>query len=165
MSNVTRRQLLAFFGASAATTVIAPKVGEPLFGSDLSTAEAAVETPLSFTPVRLPHSLPIYQVKNSFLATGLGQGRRLRAGRNLELPSYTSIDDVVVPPEYERYIIVRWGDRVFPDANDYFGYNCDFTAFIPTNPDGSSGYLWVNHEYNSFPISNLSRIGFSGDWI
>jgi hypothetical protein len=157
MSNVTRRQLLAFFGASAATTVIAPKVGEQLLGNDLSVAEAAVETPLSFTPVRLPHALPIYQVKNSFLATGLsGQGRRLRASRNTALQSYTALDDVVVPPEYERYVIVRWGDRVFPDSNDYFGYNCDFTAFIPTNADGSSGYLWVNHESNSFPISNLA---------
>jgi uncharacterized protein len=60
MSNVTRRQLLGFFGASAATTVIAPKVGEPLFGSDLSTAEAAGNAPKFYAsaPSPFPTNLP-----------------------------------------------------------------------------------------------------------
>jgi secreted PhoX family phosphatase len=55
------------------------------------------------------------------------------------------VDDVVVPPEFERYVIVRWGDRVFPGQDDYVGYNHDYTAFIPLEGD-HDGLLWVNHE-------------------
>jgi secreted PhoX family phosphatase len=54
------------------------------------------------------------------------------------------------PPEYDRYVLVGWGDRVFPNPDDYFGYNCDYTAFILF--DGhreDAGYLWVNHEFVS----------------
>jgi hypothetical protein len=157
MSNFTRRELLTFFGASAATTILAPQIEEHLLGlGNTSTAEA-VDLSLSFTPVRLPHPLPVYQTKRSFLATGLnGEGRNIAPRRNTALANYRAQDDVVIPPEYERYVIVSWGDRVFPDQRDYFGYNCDFTAFIPANEDGSSGYLWVNHEYNSFPISQFA---------
>jgi secreted PhoX family phosphatase len=64
---------------------------------------------------------------------------------------------VVVPPEYERYVIVSWGDRVFPNKDEYFGYNCDYTGFVPI--DGKSandGYLWVNHEYISYPFSRFA---------
>ncbi len=40
MSNFSRRQLLAFFGASASTAVLAPALGEKLFSSNFSVAEA-----------------------------------------------------------------------------------------------------------------------------
>jgi len=66
------------------------------------------------------------------------------------------IDDVVVPPEYERYVIVLWGDRVFPHADDYVGYNADYTAFLPIRGRDDDGYLWVNHEYVSYPISSIA---------
>ncbi|MEL7118305.1 MAG: alkaline phosphatase PhoX [Bacteroidota bacterium] len=44
------------------------------------------------------------------------------------------------------HILARWGDSITPI--DTFGFNNDFTAFIPldeSNPD--EGLLWVNHEY------------------
>jgi secreted PhoX family phosphatase len=63
---------------------------------------------------------------------------------------------VVVPPEYERYVIVSWGDRVFSNRDEYFGFNCDYTAFTPINQNVNDGYLFVNHEYNSYPISRLA---------
>jgi len=45
----------------------------------------------------------------------------------------------VVPPEYERYVIVK--DRVFPNKEDYFGYN-DYTGFVPIDGRTSNdGYL------------------------
>jgi secreted PhoX family phosphatase len=69
------------------------------------------------------------------------------------LAEYQIYDDIVVPPEYERYVIVSWGDRVFPNQEDYFGYNNDFTGYVGTP---TSGYLWVNHEYVSYPISFLA---------
>ncbi len=155
MSKLTRRQLLVFFGASAGTTILAPVLGEKLFGNNPSVAQAV--EPLKFTPVRLPHPLPIYQQQPSFLATGNGEGQTLNPSEDTRLTSYTVLDDVVVPPEYERYVIISWGDRVFPNQDEYFGFNNDFTGFIPI--DGTSpndGYLWVNHEYVSYPLTLLT---------
>jgi secreted PhoX family phosphatase len=152
---VTRRDILGFFGIAAASLVI-----EPVIGGPLRTVRRADATPaaLSFTPVRLPHPLPIYVEHESYLATGIAGGTVLPAAADTRLASYTVIDDVVVPPEYERYVIARWGDRVFPDPDDYVGYNCDYTAFIGLSgeDDERDGYLWVNHEYVSYPFSTLS---------
>jgi secreted PhoX family phosphatase len=44
------------------------------------------------------------------------------------------------------HILARWGDSITP--TETFGFNNDFTAFIPLDdhsPD--EGLLWVNHEY------------------
>ncbi|MBW4576312.1 MAG: PhoX family phosphatase [Aphanothece sp. CMT-3BRIN-NPC111] len=155
MSNLSRRQLLVFFGGSAGAAVLAPAFGEKIFGSSSSVAEAQT-VPLSFTPVRLPHPLPIYQGQRSFLATGIGQGTILNPSTNVKLANYNVIDDVIVPPEYERYVIVKWGDRIFPNRDEYVGYNCDYTSFLPIGRTLDEGYLWINHEYVSFPISSLA---------
>jgi len=155
MSKLTRRQLLVFFGASAGTAVLAPALENKLFGSNSNVAKAI--EPLKFTPVRLPHPLPIYQQQPSFLAAGNGHGQTLNPSGDTRLTSYTVLDDVVVPPEYERYVIVRWGDRVFSNKEDYVGFNSDYTGFIPVdgrNPN--DGYLWNNHEYVSYPFALLT---------
>ncbi len=51
-------------------------------------------------------------------------------------------------------VLVKWEDAI--SENDTFGFNNDFTAFIPLekgNPD--DGILWVNHEYvDPFFVSN-----------
>jgi hypothetical protein len=156
MSKFTRRQLLTFFGASAGAAVLAPVIGEKRFGSSIGMAEAA-ESVVTFTPVRLPHPLPMYQLLPSYMRTPNNQEFTFQPSINTRLPGYEIVDDVVVPPEYERYVLVRWGDRVFPNSEDYFGYNCDFTSFIPldNNPNPLEGILWVNHEYISYPFSTL----------
>ncbi|BBD57866.1 hypothetical protein NIES2109_06340 [Nostoc sp. HK-01] len=151
MSTFSRRQLLIFFGGSAGAAVLGDKL---LTG--LSSVAEATTTPLNFTPVRLPHPLPIYQTQRSFLPTGIGQGQNIAPSTTPNLPSYNVIDDVVVPPEYERYVIVSWGDRVFPNPDEYFGYNCDYTGFIPLGRTNDEGFLWVNHEYVGFPLSDLA---------
>ncbi len=64
---------------------------------------------------------------------------------------------------YDVQILLRWGDKITPDAPVFdvfrqtpaaqakqFGTNCDYTAFfpLPLNSNGSSrGLLWANHEY------------------
>lgn len=151
MSTFSRRQLLIFFGGSAGAAVLGDKL---LTG--LSNIAEATTTPLSFTPVRLPHPLPIYQTQKSYLPTGIGQGQVVNASVNPILTSYNVIDDVVVPPEYERYVIVSWGDRVFSNPDDYVGYNCDYTGFIPLGRTNDEGFLWINHEYVGFPLSDLA---------
>lgn len=151
MSKLTRRQLLIFFGSSAVTTALTPQLTQRFWGTNPGLAQTQ-QVPLTFTPVRLPHPLPIYQRQASFMVTAQGRGTAMSPSADPKLTSYTVVDDVVVPPEYERYVIVRWGDRVFPDQADYFGYNCDYTGFVPGRGN-DDGYLWVNHEYVSYPMS------------
>lgn len=153
MSSLTRRQLLMFFGASAGAAVLSPELGERLIGGGMAQAQTA---PLSFTPMFLPSPLPIYRRQASFLPTGIN-GAGSKSIRSNPVTTYTVVDDVHVPPEYERYVIVAWGDRVFPNAGDYFGYNNDYTAFVPLTPGNvNDGYLWVNHEYVGFPLSTIA---------
>ena len=159
MSKFTRRQFLIFFGSGAAAVTLTPKIESSLFGTNTSVAQAQT---LPFTPVKLPHPLDAYTQMASAVPTAGNGGTTptgmgmLAPGQDLNLSFYECFDDVVVPPEYERYVIIRWGDRVFPDSSDYFGYNCDYTSFIPTSTDFSEGYLWVNHEYVSYPISPVA---------
>jgi uncharacterized protein len=141
---LSRRQFLAFLGvtggAAAADTLLA-------------TAAVGAEVPVGdflgrgATPVRLPHQLPVYLDRDSFLPTS-GQVGDFGA----PLTGYTVLDDVVVAPEFDRYLVVAWGDRVFGDPDQYVGYNCDYTAFRRLH-GGGDGLLWVNHEYVSFPLS------------
>ena len=162
-SRVSRRAILQFFSATAACTLLEPLARHKLLGA-APEALAAGGNHLSFTPVRLPHPLPAYQQHPRYLATGHSTGTVLPASGNAQLATYTVIDDVVVPPEYERYVIVHWGDRVFPNDDDYVGYNADYTGFVPISDDddddhdrgGEQGYLWVNHEYVSYPASTLA---------
>ncbi|MDZ7954219.1 PhoX family phosphatase [Nostoc sp. DedQUE09] len=150
MSKLSRRELLIFLAGSAGAAIL----GDKLLNSFASGANEKTAS-ISFTPVRLPHPLPIYQQQKNFLPTGIAQGKIFNASADIKLDNYNVIDDVIVPPEYERYVIVSWGDRVFPNKDDYFGYNNDFTGFIPLGKTDNVGYLWVNHEYISFPFSSL----------
>jgi uncharacterized protein len=157
MSNVTRRQLLSFFVGSAVTTAVAPTLLGKLAGGQYGDA-ALASGPIPFTPVRLPHPLPIYRETKSYLATAPNQGKTLNqvtAFEQMNLNAYSPIDDVVVPPEYERYVIARWGDRVFSNPEEYIGYNCDYTGYVPIN-GAEDGYLWINHEYVGYPMSKFA---------
>lgn len=75
-------------------------------------------------------------------------------------------------PGYVRQVVIRWGDPIFADAPQFdpvnqtaaaqrrqFGFNNDYTAFIPL-PLGSKssdhGLLAVNHEY---PLPQLMFAG------
>ena len=154
MSILTRRKLLVFFGCSAAATALSTKIGNFL-GSNSEVTNAKTEG-LSFTPLKLAHPLEAYEQYSSFVPLGVGgQGVTRGAGVDLALQSYEYFDDVIVPPEYKRYVIVSWGDRVFPDPEEYFGYNADYVSFIPINGNPDDGYLWNNHEYVSYPMSPL----------
>ncbi len=66
---------------------------------------------------------------------------------------------------YRAQVLLRWGDPLFANAPAFnparqsaaaqqrqFGYNCDFTAFMPLPARGGAdlrGLLCVNHEYTS----------------
>jgi hypothetical protein len=61
----------------------------------------------------------------------------------------TTRDDLILPEGFSYDVLAEWGD-VLPGTNARFGYNADFTAFIPL-PGNREGVLFVNHEYVSLP--------------
>ncbi len=55
-------------------------------------------------------------------------------------------DDLRLADGFQYDLLIRWGDPI--SNSDRFGYNNDYTAFIPDDPSNPhSGFLWVNHEY------------------
>jgi secreted PhoX family phosphatase len=148
MKELTRRQFLAFLGGG--TAVVACGAIAPYWS-----VAATGGFNLPFTPVRLPHPLPIYTTNKNFLGAAIGSGSVLDPDSRPELARYTVLDDVVVPPEFERYVILAWGDRIFPNSNDYVGYNHDYTGYVPLAGE-NEGLLWVNHEYVSYPFSEIA---------
>ncbi|MEL6916923.1 MAG: alkaline phosphatase PhoX, partial [Bacteroidota bacterium] len=64
-------------------------------------------------------------------------------------------DDLLLANGLEYHVIVRWGDEI--GQQDRFGFNNDFTCFIPFDHDNpTDGLLWVNHEY----VNTLFVSGF-----
>lgn len=58
----------------------------------------------------------------------------------------TNKDDLVLTKGLNYHTILKWGDQI--SDQDTFGFNNDYTCFIPldeSNP--KDGLLWVNHEY------------------
>jgi len=74
----------------------------------------------------------------------------------------STVDDVLVPADYEYSIVMRWGDPLTLFAPEFdpaaqtaakqrqqFGYNCDFLGFFPLLGSQTQALLCVNHEYTS----------------
>ena len=53
----------------------------------------------------------------------------------------TDRDDLVLPAGFRYLTVLAYGDR-FTSSGERFGFNADFTAFIPRNADGTEGLLW-----------------------
>lgn len=55
-------------------------------------------------------------------------------------------DDLQLVSGLDYHLIARWNDKI--SDKDTFGFNCDFTCFIPIDENKpNDGLLWVNHEY------------------
>ncbi|MGR9105574.1 MAG: PhoX family protein [Gammaproteobacteria bacterium] len=65
-----------------------------------------------------------------------------------------------VPPGYRAEVLIRWGDPLFADMDDFdphrqsarsqerrFGFNNDFIGFIPVPGSEKRSVLFVNHEF------------------
>ncbi|MBU3012711.1 DUF839 domain-containing protein [Polaribacter vadi] len=65
-------------------------------------------------------------------------------------------DDLVLANGLDYHTIIKWGDTI--SDTDTFGFNNDYTCFIPFNDDDpKDGLLWVNHEYiNPFFVSDFN---------
>ena len=65
-------------------------------------------------------------------------------------------DDLVLANGLHYHPIIKWGDPI--NKFDTFGFNNDFTCFIPLDDKNpKDGLLWVNHEYmNSLFVSEYN---------
>ncbi len=55
-------------------------------------------------------------------------------------------DDLLLANGLNYHTVIKWGDKI--SGNDSFGFNNDFTCFIPLDKNNpKDGLLWVNHEY------------------
>lgn len=72
----------------------------------------------------------------------------------------TDKDDLVLTEGLSYQTLIKWGDEI--SDSDTFGFNNDFTCFIPfddVNPN--DGLLWVNHEYmNPLFVSDFNYRDF-----
>lgn len=64
-------------------------------------------------------------------------------------------DALRLPDGFGYEVVALWGDRL-PGTRDRFGFNADFTAFLPLDGRGEEGVLWVNHEYITDPEEPFS---------
>ncbi len=74
--------------------------------------------------------------------------------KNLEA---SNVDDLLLTEGLTYSVLIRWGDQI--NDEDTFGFNNDFTCFIPLDDnDPKDGLLWVNHEYvHSLFVSGFDR--------
>lgn len=55
-------------------------------------------------------------------------------------------DDLILANGLNSHLIVKWGDEIA--ENEFFGFNNDYTCFIPLDKNNpKDGLLWVNHEF------------------
>ena len=59
------------------------------------------------------------------------------------IPSDT--DDLLLAKGLDYEVLVKWKETINKDE-DYFGFNNDYTAFLPGDK-ANEAFLWVNHEY------------------
>lgn len=58
----------------------------------------------------------------------------------------SDVDDLILTDGLKYQVLLKWGDQI--SDTDTFGFNCDFTCFIPLDQNNpNDGLLWVNHEY------------------
>lgn len=68
--------------------------------------------------------------------------------KNLAVENLTASDrdDLILTKGLHYEVLIRWGDPI--NSDDTFGFNNDFTCFIPfDDKKPNDGLLWVNHEY------------------
>ena len=87
---------------------------------------------------------------------------RLKALKDLVLQGIPASDkdDLLLAKGLDYHTIIKWRDAI--SNTDTFGFNNDYTCFIPFNDDDpKDGLLWVNHEYvNQLFVSDFDYRAF-----
>jgi len=68
-------------------------------------------------------------------------------------------DELKLAKGLDYDVIIKWGDPI--NSKDFFGFNNDYTAFLPFDAaQPNDGILWVNHEYvDPFFVSDYAGEG------
>ena len=66
-------------------------------------------------------------------------------------------DDLLLSNGLDYHTVIKWGEQI--SDKDTFGFNNDFTCFIPLDKNNpKDGLLWVNHEYiNPLFVSDFNH--------
>ncbi|MFD2568128.1 PhoX family protein [Pseudotenacibaculum haliotis] len=124
----SRRKFVSFLGKASLGTIITPPF---LVGCGNTTTPIATENDSK---------------------ENLNKLKELR----LEALAASDKDDLLLTKGLDYHTIVKWGDKI--SDQDTFGFNNDFTCFIPLNKNNpKDGLLWVNHEY----VNPLFASGFN----
>lgn len=126
--NYNRKEFISFLGKASLGTMLIPP---------FLTSCGSMATPI--TPVLSPKE-------------------RLEKLKNLAITAMppSDKDDLLLAEGLDYHTIIKWGDKI--SRKDTFGFNNDFTCFIPLDDNNpKDGLLWVNHEY----IDPLFVSGFS----
>lgn len=116
--NIKRRAFISFLGKASLGTILAPQ-----FLTSCGNTTSPITTDLLSEE-------DIKRLKNVILE-GL-------------LPS--DKDDLLLAKGLNYHSIIKWNEKL--NDNDTFGFNNDFTCFIPLDKNNpKDGLLWVNHEY------------------
>ncbi|MEQ8926782.1 MAG: DUF839 domain-containing protein [Fulvivirga sp.] len=96
-------------------------------------------------PPFLTHCGNISTPSESFQKVGSDDLQKLR-DLILEGIEASDKDDLLLANGLNYHTILKWGDQI--SEKDTFGFNNDFTSFLPLDPaNPKDGLLWVNHEY------------------
>lgn len=86
---------------------------------------------------------------------GVGSGVLTSCSTSLEKVDFKTLgfkpltprtdDELVLANGLNYKIMMSWGDQL--NSKERFGYNNDFTAYVPLKDKADEGILWVNHEY------------------
>ncbi|RZS37694.1 hypothetical protein EV193_105252 [Herbihabitans rhizosphaerae] len=103
--------------------------------------------------------------QNTPAAPAGGKPPRGRDGLNFEPVKPNTEDRVVIPEGYEQDVLIRWGDKVYPNAPEFnfdkhtamaqahqFGFNNDFCGLVPLEGKPGRWLMVSNHEYSSEPF-------------
>lgn len=122
MKSINRRNFLQFLGRAGVTGVAVSTFPVLMNGcKTIPKTTAAIPNVLSSPTVALPFKKAV-------------------------APSFA--DELIVAEGFNYEILLKWGDAI--SDKDTFGFNNDYTAFIPLDKDNpNDGLLWVNHEYTS----------------
>ncbi|OCK42661.1 alkaline phosphatase [Tenacibaculum soleae] len=114
-----RRKFISFIGKASLTSLVLPQF--------LMSCGNTTTPTKGFNKI----SKERFQILKSFILQGITASDK---------------DDLILANGLDYHTIIKWGDAI--SNTDTFGFNNDYTCFIPFNEDNpKDGLLWVNHEY------------------
>ncbi|MCL5127764.1 PhoX family phosphatase [Algibacter sp. L4_22] len=127
-----RRQFISFLGKTSLSAVLAPHF---LISCGSNTTPATTE---------------------NFSEERIAQLKKLA----IEALKPSDMDDLILTKGLNYHTVVKWGDSL--NKQDTFGFNNDFTCFLPLDKNNpNDGLLWVNHEYvNPLFVSDFNYRDF-----